>query len=338
MVRTEKIETIQSLRGIASLAVAWVHLSYRANYTPLKFSFLYGVLGVQVFFVISGFIIPYALHRSNYRLRDFGTFFLKRLIRLEPPYLISILLVLALYLSTIIPPWLRGEPHEAFVVNGIGLALHLGYLNGYFGYEWLNGVYWTLAVESQYYLLIALLFPLLASNRLWLRVVTFVMLGSMSLVSTSKPYIGNFIFLFLMGILTWQLRVGLVNRWAYLAVLTVLILCSCLKPPIASTVAGTITIAAILWGDSVSFLKSRILLFLGDISYSLYLVHFSIGIHFINIYKSKVSAGGALSPMSEVLMVLLALAVSLLSSYIFYKLVEQPARRFASAIRYEHRN
>ena len=338
MVRTEKIETIQSLRGIASLAVTWFHLTERADYTPLNSSGMYGGHGVEVFFVISGFIIPYALHRSSYRLRDFRTFFLKRLIRLEPPYLISILIVLALYLSTIIPPWLRGEPHEAFVVNGIGLALHLGYLNGYFGYDWLNPVYWTLAVESQYYLLIGLLFPLLASNRLWLRVVTFVTLGSMSLVSTSKPYIGNFIFLFLMGILSWQLRAGLVNRWAYLAVLIVLILCSCLKPPIASTVAGMIAVAVLLVGDSVSFLKSRILLVLGDISYSLYLIHFSIGIHFINLYKSKVAAGGALSPMREVLMILLALAVSLLSSYIFYKLVEQPARKFASAITYKHRN
>jgi peptidoglycan/LPS O-acetylase OafA/YrhL len=103
-------------------------------------------------------------------------------------------------------------------------------------------------------------------------------------------------------------------------------------------VAGMVAVAVLLWGDSVSFFKSRILLFLGDISYSLYLVHFSIGIHFINVYKSKVSAGGALSPMREVLMILLALAVSLLSSYIFYKLVEQPARKYASAITYKQRN
>jgi peptidoglycan/LPS O-acetylase OafA/YrhL len=338
MVRTQKIEAIQSLRGLASLAVAWFHLTERATYRPLNLSGMYGGRGVDVFFVISGFIIPYALSRSNYKLRDFRTFIIKRIIRLEPPYFISILIVLTLFLSTIVPPWLRGEPHETFVINGIGLALHLGYLNGYFGYAWLNPVYWTLAVESQYYLLIGLLFPLLASHRTWLRVVTFVTLGSLSLFYTSKPYIGNFVFLFLMGILTWQFRSGLVNNWAYVVVLIGLIFCSYMKANVASTVAGMIAISVILLGRSVGFLKSRILLALGDISYSLYLVHFSVGIHFINVYKSKVFAGGAPSPTSEALMIFLALAVSLFSAYLCYKLVEQPARKFASSIAYERRS
>jgi len=338
VVRTEnKIDTIQSLRGIASLAVAWSHLTASATYSPLKFSGMYGWLGVEVFFVISGFIIPYALHRSNYQLRDFRTFFVKRLIRLEPPYLISILIVIALFLSTIIPPWLRGEPHEAFVIRWTELALHLGYLNGYFGYNWLNGAFWTLAVESQYYLLIGLLFPFLASDRMWLRVVNFATLGLMSLFYTSKPYIGNYIFLFLMGILTWQLRAGLVNKWGYVVVLIVLILCSYLRANLASTVAGVIAGSVIWWGDSISFLKSRILLLLGDISYSLYLVHIPIGFHFINVYKSKL-LGGVPSPMGEALMIFLAFFVSILCAYIFYKLVEQPARKAASSIKYERRN
>src|SRR6185436_10205614 len=115
--------------------------------------------------------------------------------------------------------------------------------NGYFGYPWLNPVYWTLAVESQYYLLIGLLFPLLASHRTWLRVITFATLGSMSFFYTSKPYIGNFVFLFLMGILTWHLRVGLVNKWVYVVVLIALIFCSYLKTHAPSTIAGMIAIS-----------------------------------------------------------------------------------------------
>jgi peptidoglycan/LPS O-acetylase OafA/YrhL len=39
------------------------------------------------------------------------------------------------------------------------LFAHLGYLNGFFAYRWGNSVYWTLAIELQYYLVIALVFP-----------------------------------------------------------------------------------------------------------------------------------------------------------------------------------
>src|ERR1035441_2897196 len=47
----------------------------------------YGWLGVEIFFVISGFIIPYSLYKAGYRVSDFTRFLLKRIARLDPPYL-----------------------------------------------------------------------------------------------------------------------------------------------------------------------------------------------------------------------------------------------------------
>jgi peptidoglycan/LPS O-acetylase OafA/YrhL len=41
-------------------------------------------------FVIFGFIIPYSLHRSQYKLLYFPRFLLRRLVRLEPPYLLHV--------------------------------------------------------------------------------------------------------------------------------------------------------------------------------------------------------------------------------------------------------
>src|SRR5689334_14543570 len=91
-----RISTVDSLRGIASLAVCWFHLT-NGNPSfltggPLKSSGTYGWLGVEMFFVISGFVIPYSLHKAGYDLKSFGTFVAKRIIRLDPPYLVSIVI------------------------------------------------------------------------------------------------------------------------------------------------------------------------------------------------------------------------------------------------------
>src|ERR1039458_5348625 len=121
-------------------------------------------IGVYIFFAISGFIMPYALYRSNYGLRNFGRFVLKRMVRLDPPYLLAIVFCLLIsYLASLHP--LSKVP---FVFNGQNLALHLLYLCPFFGQDWVTGgggVFWTLGIEFQYYLLLALIFPLLNHSR-----------------------------------------------------------------------------------------------------------------------------------------------------------------------------
>ena len=71
--REDRIDTVDSLRGVAVLAVVWFHLTNGNPMLPsswLRTSGRLGWLGVEVFFVISGFVIPHALYRANYRLRD----------------------------------------------------------------------------------------------------------------------------------------------------------------------------------------------------------------------------------------------------------------------------
>jgi peptidoglycan/LPS O-acetylase OafA/YrhL len=107
--------------------------------------------GVCLFFIVSGFVIPFALFTANFVWRAFPSFMAKRLVRLEPPYVISIVLAVALW-------W-----HFRFSAGGTPLdvapttaALHLGYLIDIarsFGaaVEWYVPIYWTLAYELQYY-------------------------------------------------------------------------------------------------------------------------------------------------------------------------------------------
>lgn len=76
--------------------------------------------------------------------------------------------------------------------------------------------------------------------------------------------------------------------------------------------------------------KNRVLSFLGDISYSLYLVHVPVGGRVINL-----SLRHADSMPEKVVSLAIALAVSLGAAYLFYRLIELPSRKWASSIRYE---
>jgi len=62
--RFYRIDSVEILRGLAALAVAWVHLTsgYKDQWVPATGS--HGWLGVEIFFVISGFVIPFAIYRS----------------------------------------------------------------------------------------------------------------------------------------------------------------------------------------------------------------------------------------------------------------------------------
>jgi len=89
---------------MAAISVAAFHFSGPLSSEAAKFIGTYTWLGVDVFFVISGFVIPLSLHGRGYRPSHFPTFMLRRLLRLEPPYLASIAMVILLgYLSSLAP-------------------------------------------------------------------------------------------------------------------------------------------------------------------------------------------------------------------------------------------
>src|SRR5258707_3445092 len=265
----KRIETIDLLPGVAALAVCWFHLTNAntiAGVGLLQASGKYGWLGVEVFFVISGFIIPYALHRGGYRLNRFPTFLLKRIIRLDPPYIVSILLVLLTgYLITLAPHY-QGE---AFHLDYTRILLHLGYLNVLVGYEWLNPVYWTLAIEFQYYLLIGLAFPLISSKRLWKRLLFFAVLSLLAWKITFGGFIFHFIVLFFMGIALFQQQHRIISVKELLILLVIFTAAAYVTLGVPYALAGLLAVLVI----SCLTIKNRVFVFFCSISYSLYLVH-----------------------------------------------------------------
>ena len=319
--------TLDALRGLASFAVAWFHFT---NGNPaflengfLKTSGRYGWMGVEVFFVISGFVIPYALARAGFRLGDYPRFLAKRLVRLDPPYLIAIALSLAVAALAALAPGYRGAP---FHVSAPQLLLHLGYLNVFFGYEWLNPVFWTLAVELQYYLLIGLAFPAIASTRWTRRIAVAAMFGTLALLFPSGAFLFHYLFLFLLGIATFQRRFGLLSDRGYLAHIAVYAAGAgvTLDPWVAVLAACSALVIA--YGRTGG---GPLLRWLGTISYSLYLVHVPIGGRVINL-----SLRFPHTLLVQCAALALAIGVSLVAAWVLYVTVERPAQRWAEGIRY----
>lgn len=325
---TGHVASLDLLRAAASLAVCWFRFAGREdNFLPdgfFKSTSQYFWLGVEAFFVVSGFVIPWALSRGNYQLPDYGRFLLKRIVRLDPPYILSIAIVLALAFAATLSPLYGGKP---FLIDWTQLALHLGYLNVFFPDKpWLNSVYSTLAIEFEYYLLVGLLYPLLVHSSTKVRRTTLALFVLSCIPITSDKHLPHYAPLFALGIVAFQLRTNLIGqREASISTVTIALVGVTASNPLFMTV-GLGSLAVILWVRTCP----RIVEFFGRISYSVYLLHIPIGSRVINL-SMKWSQTFA----TKLLVIFAAYAATIVAAYIFYQLIEKPSTRWSKRFRYK---
>src|ERR1051326_304957 len=139
------------LRFIAACGVMLFHYTYLApqhHLLPGSFPILsqigkYGFLGVDVFFILSGFVILLTAYE-----KDAIAFAVARMLRLYPAYWICVTLTAAAIVVT------RSLPAT---VTPFQYFANLTMVHGFFGIRDVSGVYWTLAVEIQFYFLIFLI-------------------------------------------------------------------------------------------------------------------------------------------------------------------------------------
>jgi peptidoglycan/LPS O-acetylase OafA/YrhL len=150
-------EVVHILRGVAALLVCCAHISIAGKVPfppPVVAFFNRADFGVALFFMISGFVVPWSLMDRGYSLRRFPRFLARRLVRLDPPYFAALAVGLAVL-------WVKSTRMiEPFPPTSV-IALHFGYLAGLADRPWIVPVFWTLAIEFQFYVLIGLSFPLL---------------------------------------------------------------------------------------------------------------------------------------------------------------------------------
>jgi peptidoglycan/LPS O-acetylase OafA/YrhL len=321
----QRIGIINALRAFAALAVAWGHfIGGQGKYIGMTGKF--GYLGVDIFFVISGFVIPWSLYRSRYVLRDYPKFLLKRNVRLYPPYLASIAITILATNFVLVPVFHIPK----ITVTGRDLLLHFVYLNDLVHVPWINVAYWTLAVEFQWYLLVGLMLPLLATPR---KLVRFAGAAIMISLFFAFPYNDRLIFhhlpVFLIGVFVFQYRAKLIGAREFAGLVAVMTLVM-IRP-----LGWLVLVVAVATGMliALSTFHSHAADRVGDISYSLYLLHLPIGVAVIGCLSHWLPYASWFIGLLDVI----GVAASAWAAWIMYQIIEKPSQDLSSAIRFSHR-
>lgn len=323
------------LRGIAALSVALYHYTGavlpKLHVDAVGALFSRGYLGVEVFFVISGFIIPYSLLGKGYTPKRFFSYILKRIMRINPPGYLAMFLVLILW-------YIRDHyiAHKIEYTAGLSapqIAHNLLFTVPFTQYKWVVGIFWTLAIEFQFYIFIGLAFNYLFEDN-----KVFVFVGSFLLVALVQQYLqahsilsseANFFqysTLFAMGGLTLFKKQARISTPLYLALLLLFAGVCYYQLAIYHALVGVATALAI---EYVS-LENATTRFMGKISYSFYLVHALIGNICEVIFIKFIPTGPV---VNRVVLQLLCLAFAVVGAYLFYLVVERPFMKLASRLR-----
>lgn len=318
-VKNHRLDSLVFLRGVAILMVLFCHFGgalKQINQKSLYDSFHdFGRFGVQMFFIISGFVIPLSLDKGRYQLSDYGRFLYKRFLRLQLPYTIGVLITFGLvYLS-------YKYRHEVFPENTITFLETFFYLHAPAD----NPVFWTLQVEVQYYFFIGLLFPLLLKYRK-LSILLILLLSVLNQIEFFQQILFiTYLPFFCIGITCYVIYTSQHSFIPYVAVLPFLLLTILYKFTLIETGLSIATLAIIL------FYKKGIpqwLHFPGEVSYSVYLIHFPIGIKFLNLMKTKINSN------YYPFLFLAAIVIVFAAGWILYKLFEKPSEIMSKKIKY----
>ncbi len=279
---------------------------------------IHGVQGVFVFFVITGFVIPLSLYRSHYKIENISRFLKKRWIRIEIPYIASIFATLLIWY--IFDLFAAGE---SFRLIPAELIHHLFYTVPFTDYEWYNPIYWTLAIEFQFYILIALIYPLLVSKNKAVKIAVLLVITAVQLVFNDNRFVFLYLPVFAMGITLFWYKTNQIN-WNLAAILFVVF-----SVFIYFSNGVEITITAVVTTCIIGLIDLNYRLFnkLGDISYSLYLTHGIIGGNIIYFLWDFAPTYG-----QKLLIIFGAIICSTIGAWVFWWLFEQPSKKWSKKV------
>src|SRR6266571_4260681 len=146
-----RLAWLDVLRGVAALAVVFDHVSYYVLQHVRAIVYQWfdpGNYGVFVFFIISGYIVPASLERKG----SVRTFWVSRLFRLYPLYLLAVGIAVALYFAHF--GSIRGEATDP----ATSVLSQLLMMSNVLGGKNLPNVVWSLSYEMVFYLLLTALF------------------------------------------------------------------------------------------------------------------------------------------------------------------------------------
>jgi peptidoglycan/LPS O-acetylase OafA/YrhL len=326
------------LRGVAALLVVMQHSVEAASPGFVRWTNKYvnfGEVGVVVFFIVSGFIIPVSLEKYN----SLSRFWLGRVLRLWPAYIASLVGAIAIHpFAHELPRYYRANP-ALFILGNLTM------FEEYLRIPLAIGAYWTLSLELIFYLLCSMLFLLgsLGKTKLWLALSALSLLLAQSGLalafhrSLPAGRVGLLVTALFGTLLFRELRQGPSRKTIGVAMAGVFLcfaVCFWIRfnlyPPIVANPSPTVppihaTGAIASWMFAyVLFITiltcrerafPRVLIWVGQISYPLYLFH---GLILALIPKY----------WSPIVLLTAVLTASLPVAYIVHVLIEKPVGRF----------
>ncbi|MBK6343066.1 MAG: acyltransferase [Flavobacteriales bacterium] len=316
------LRTIDAVRGLAALVVVLFHYGGVVLPTlaphPLEGLLAFGEYGVEVFFVLSGFVIPYSMVRGGYGWSALGPFMWKRYLRIAPLAYFSALLMVGYHLLSQI---LLGRPVQSHDWPGIDAASVIGNLLFHpqlLGSSWFNFVFWTLAVELQFYFAIALMLPMLLQARLAaVNAAIMVALLGLSLI-VNEGFILHCGY-FILGVAAFLHRHGSIGVRAFLAVSITSMAALLLREQWAPVGLSMATTGLLLWRPG---LGSRFTDWLGAISYCLYLMHVPVG-YFCESALKRITGLHELA-WGKILLLFVYTGIAVLAAHLLYHVAERP--------------
>ncbi len=338
--QNKPLHLIQVLRGVASLLVVLLHATINVN-ENFKTDFLgdffsFGGAGVDIFFVLSGFIITYTSIKNLTHSDNVMPFLRRRIVRVFPTYWIIItgFLLLQVFFSSFY------KTHYSFNIRNI--------LSTYFllpGHTMINGVSWTLTYELFFYFLFTLAF-ILPTKKLIYLVFTFytvvlILLPVFGYYASNPNYWVNLLTHpmnteFFMGILAALIIPYIPSKMCipFVAGGCILFLVGGILGNRQFIVVNDIFNRVILFGIPAFFIivglvkfelhKSievhNIFLLLGEASYSLYLLHLPILVAFTRI----IARSGITNSVEIHILLFVAIVMICFVSILFYKWIEKP--------------
>ena len=319
-----RLQALDALRGIAALGVVLFHYLpyynelYGHSFTPPEI-LEFGRYGVHLFFMLSGFVIFMTLERTDKPV----WFGLARAFRLLPALWVGIIL-------TFFAVHALG-PDDRSVSLGTAL-LNFTLLHSYLDHAHVDGAYWSLVIEVTFYAWMALLFYSLKSwQQLRWIFLAWVIISYAAVIIQAKNMSPAFAFitydllfaryapLFISGILLYRW-----HKTGSLAVSEIIFLGFSVShaliaypAPFNLFVIGCYGVFILAISGYLDFIVNKTTLWLGSLSYSLYLVHQNIGYGIIN--------HGYAAGLSGEIAVSIAIGVSLTLAMIIHYYIEKPA-------------
>lgn len=322
-IKRNRLTRIDELCAVAALMVCLFHFTRTMQDSIFQKLGDWGWMGVEIFFIISGFILPHSINLKK-RQNNFNSIhFLKsRGKRLLPAFWLSCLLCILLWQISTLHPSFQGMtvPHNfGWYISNLTLTAELA------EQEWINPVYWSLAIEAQFYLFLAICSRFLNPARHSIHYIWLPIILASSWFLTNPTLLTAWLPVFALGFISfwkWNNQFSRIELLSWRVILT-------LSIGLQRDWSVALVCFSASWlldqpqKKSLSGLAS-----IGIISYSLYLVHVPVGGKVINLCLR-------LNPQTEwaVLAILAgAFVVTFTTTWIFYRFCEKPFLNTAKSI------